>query len=421
MTGIGVPPGSEGIVNMRRWEQTPAEQDLARLRAERGLPPSSPTSPGVRATPFRWIEPSEIPPRRWLFGRHAVGGLISVTGAAGGVGKTNLATVEQLSLISGRDLLGDKPAGPVRCWYIGLEDPLEEYLRRFTAAALHHDIDPKILEDNLFLNSGRDQDFIIAHEGKGGIVIAEPIVAAIIREINARGVGYVVVDPFVASHRVDESANIKIEAVAREWARIAQETGAAIELVHHLRKGAGGVEASADDLRGASALVNAARSVRVLVPMTAEEASDAGVEKRRGFFRVQSVKANLAPAPEDAIWRQIVSVPLGNGGDGPGDWIGVVAAWQWPSALDGMTANDLFRVQRKVADGRWREDVRASNWVGVAVAEVLALNLEEASAKARVKAMLKIWIKNGALKIVQRRDEEARREKPFVEVGQWAV
>ncbi len=44
------------------------------------------------------------------------------------------------------------------------------------------------------------------------------------------------------------------------------------------------------------------------------------------------------------------------------------------------------------------------------------MSLEES--KPRIKAMLDIWIANGALKGV-RRDDRHRKSREFVEVGEW--
>ena len=374
----------------------------------------------VVATAFRWRDPRLIPPREWLFGRHAIRGFVSVTGAPGGLGKTALLTTEVLALATGRDLLGDHLRARAGVWYVGLEDPLEEYERRFAAAMMRHDISADDINDRLFVDSGRDQSFVIATEERGGVCIIEPVVEAIVAEIIAKGIGYLVIDPFVASHRVEESGNTKIDAVARAWARVAQRTGIAIELVHHLRKGAStnGADPTADELRGASALVNAARSVRILVGMTKEEGEKTAIEDRWRMFRVTSVKANLSPRSDAATWRRLASVSLGNGIDGPSDEIGVAEQWTWPDAFQDVSPSDLRRVQQAIAGGTWRESAQASDWAGRAVAEALGLDLADKAARARVGAMLRAWITNDALKIVEGLDGK-RMPRKFVEVAAW--
>lgn len=405
-------PSAERLLNE-------SQHGAARRTDPQYAPPGTAEAPAIiKATPYRWPDPETIPPRRFLFGRHAIRGFVSLTVAGGGTGKTALAMTEALALASGRDLLKDGVLTGAAVWYIGLEDPIDEYERRLAAAALHYGLAKADLQCSLFLDSGRNQNFVMAHEERGALKIVEPVVAAVIRNVLAHEIGLVVVDPFIGCHTVSESDNTKIEKVARLWGRVAEETGCAVELIHHVRKGGAGQEASADDARGASALVNAARSVRILGVMTKEEADQAGVEDRRAYVRVTCGKSNLSPMSDRATWRRLTSVPLGNGI--PGDVIGVASPWKFPEATEGMSVNDLLRVQKAVAEGEWRESSQADKWVGIPVASALGLDIVEAKSKGRVKALLKIWINSGSLKIVERPDEK-RMLRKCVEVGAWAV
>ncbi|WP_085641612.1 AAA family ATPase [Marivita geojedonensis] len=94
--------------------------------------------------------------------------------------------------------------------------------------------------------------------------------------MRLRQIDVLIVDPFVSSHRVNEMDNGKIDLVAKELVRIAEECNCAIELVHHTRK-LNGVEATSDASRGASSLTAAARSARVLQRISPEELEKAGV------------------------------------------------------------------------------------------------------------------------------------------------
>ena len=203
---------------------------------------------------------------------------------------------------------------------------------------------------------------MIATETRNGATIAEPVVDQVKATIRENGIDVFVVDPFVASHAVSENDNTKIDAVARKWAEIADECGCAIELVHHVRKGNGfREEIGPDDARGAGALVAKARSVRVLNGMTKDEGEKAGVDSHRAHFRVDNGKQNLAPPSTVATWFELKSVGLGNGRvDLPADFVGVVARWTWPSALEGLPDDALARVQRALSEGQWREHPRLS-------------------------------------------------------------
>jgi hypothetical protein len=378
--------------------------------------------PGVIATPFTWREPHTIPRREFLFGRHAVRKFVSATAAAGGTGKTALAMAEGIAFVTNRDLLKDHLTTSGREWYIGLEDPLEEYERRVAAIALHYGISPTELNGGLFLDSGRSQDFVLVRDGRSGIIIAEPVVSSIVENITANEIAHVTVDPFVASHSVSENDNMAIDLVVKQWKNIADETGAAIELVHHIRKLAAGEELTADAARGAKALTDAARSVRLLTGMSKEEAERAGVTERRRYFRVVHGKTNLFLPPDEGTWRQLASVSLDNGvGLLPPDYIQVAATWEWPNAFDSVTTADLVAVQDAIARGDWRASPQATDWAGHAVANVLRLDLEKKSDKAKAKTLLDTWVKNGVLQQVTRQDPKRRTNHPFIVVGERAA
>ncbi len=374
------------------------------------------TAAAIRASPFKWIEPAAIPRRQWLYGRHYVRKFISETVAPGAYGKSTLAMTEALAIATGRSLLGVIPDERTNVWIWNGEDPMEELQRRIVAAALHYEIDQTEIEGRFFVDTGRETKIIIAEQTRSGAIVARPIVDAVIATIKANAIGLMIVDPFVASHRVVENDNPAIELVAATWAEIADVTGCAIELVHHARK-TGGAEITVDDGRGGSALLAKVRSARTLNGMTDDEAARAGVENRRAYFRLQNGKANLSPASDKADWYQLESFDLGNGGDGqPSDSVAVVTRWAWPNAFDGVTASDLRAVQAAIAAGRWRESPQAKDWAGHAVASVLKLDATNKAHKAKIAGLLKTWISTGMLIVVEGKD--ARHEtRSFIEVG----
>ncbi|PVE26434.1 hypothetical protein DC522_01335 [Microvirga sp. KLBC 81] len=378
---------------------------------------AEPPAPIV-AAPFQWCDPQRIPMRQWIYGRHYIRKFVSTTVSPGGVGKSSLGVVEALAIATGRPLLGVQPDEQTNVWVWNGEDPLEEMQRRIVAAAIHFGIGPQDLQGRLFVNSGRDTDIAIAEQTKSGTVICGPVVEQVIETIRANKIGLVIIDPFVSSHRVTENDNNAIDRVAKTWAKIADVTGCAIELVHHARK-TGGNEVSVEDGRGAVALLAAARAARVLNPMSEDEAAKAGVENRRLHFRVDNGKANLSPV-DQAHWFKLASVPLGNGPLGSeGDNIGVVTSWAWPDPFADMTVGDLRKVQQAVSQGRWRESILARDWVGKAVAEVLDLDPQNKAHRSKISNLVKTWIKNGALRLVDEKDE--RREiRTYVVVGEWA-
>lgn len=375
------------------------------------------TGPRVQAIPYDWPAPDEIPPREWLYGRLLIRRFVTATIAPGGVGKSSLTIAEALAMVSVRPLLhGVAPERALNVWMINLEDPIDELHRRIAATAMHYGIGQRDAVGSLYVASGRDTRIVIAEQTRAGFQIVRPIVEALISEISERAIDVLIVDPFVASHRLSENDNTAIDAVAREWAGIADATGCAVSLVHHSRK-TGGAEITVEDARGASALVSASRVARVLNQMSADEAAKAGVENHRAFFRVDNGKSNMAPAGEDATWYQIASVNLGNSGQGEnGDSVGVVQAWKWPNPHEGILTEDLREIQKRLSEGSYRLDVQAKQWAGHIVADVLDLDASEASAKIKIKQLIGAWLKSDHLKIVRAPDNK-RMMKDFLTIG----
>jgi AAA domain len=376
-------------------------------------------SPKLRLTPFEWKDPANLPQRQFLYGRHIFRKYLSALVAPGGVGKTSLVVADAVAMASGRNLIGADPVRRLRIWLWNGEDPRDELERRIAATCHHYGLTKEDIGDRLFLDSGRDMEIILATQGRGGPEVAKPVEEGLINALRAARVDILIVDPFVSAHRVSENDNMAIDLVAKTFGGIAERADCAVELVHHVRK-TNGAEITVEDGRGASALIAAARSVRVLNPMSKDEATNSGVEveRRRFFFRSDIGKANLAPG-EKAVWFNLVSVSLNNGPD-DGDKVGVVTKWEWPNPLDGVTVATLRAVQAEVARSRWRENIQASDWVGIAVARVLKLDPKDKAARKKISGLMKIWISNGMFAVVTGKDRNGE-DRPYVEVGEPAT
>ncbi len=207
---------------------------------------------------YTFPDPASIPRRQWLYGDHYIRGFVSATVAPGGLGKSSLTIAEALAMASGKPLLGVKSRGQFRVWLWNGEDPRDELDRRISAAMQHYGLTPDDVGDRLLVDSGMEQEIVLARETRNGAIIVEPVAGALISALQRKKIDVFVADPFVSSHKVSENDNGAIDLVVKRWAKIAFVTSSSIELVHHVRK-TNGEEVTVEDARGASALVNGTR------------------------------------------------------------------------------------------------------------------------------------------------------------------
>jgi hypothetical protein len=383
-----------------------------------GITPKPAQQPvAIHATRYVWKDAATIRRREWLYGGLLLRKFVSTTISPGGVGKSSLVAAEAMAMVSGKNLLGVEPVSPLNVWIWNLEDPLEETERKIQAAAKHYELEPADI-DRLWVDSGRDQKLVIAGATRNGFVIYQPVVDSLVEEIIKHKIDVLIIDPFVSCHEVTENDNSAMDAVVKEWARVAQRGNCAVHLVHHTRKpmGAEG-EVTTDSSRGASSQTDACWVVRVINRMSEKEATAAGVTNRRLYFRTSNDKDNLNPPVEKADWFKLESVDLGNGDQwGEGDSVGVVTKWELPAALAGLTAADFDKVAAVIRGGKWRQHPAAAAWVGNAIAEALDLDIEDPKDMAKVKRYLGAWIAAKTLIVVERKDEN-RAVRKFVEVA----
>jgi hypothetical protein len=398
-----------------------------------GEPPGNGDARGKRIivpTPYVWREPSKIPLREWLYGKHYIRKYISATFAPGGLGKTSLALVEAIAMAAGRPLLGVPVPKRLRVWYWNGEDPAEETERRIAAILSYFKIPREEIEGWLFTDTGRKTPICIARRQKNDVIFT-PDADALIQAIKQNSIDVFILDPFVKTHNVPENDNGAIDSVARTFAAIADEAGCSIELTHHVRKVSsfGRAEVTVDDGRGAGALKDASRSIRVMNTMAPEEAVGAQVKPKdcKRYFRVDdNAKANMAAPAESATWYKIISVPLFNNPEDSnafGDSVGVVISWKLPGVFAGVPGNALTLVQDTIeAGGPWARNTQAEDWAGYGIADALDLDASDTVQKERVKRMLDAWIETGALKASREPSPKNKsRMRPTVIVGSRTV
>lgn len=379
---------------------------------------------------FEFHTPSDatfvnIPPRPFIYRRHYMRGMVSVTAAAGGSGKSSIVLVEMISIAMGVDLLADRAelaTGPQNVWYHNGEDPEDEIRRRIAAICKHYSIEPAELANRLYWTVGRDCPLIVARELPAGVIAEPKTVVEVIACMKAKTIAVLAVDPFISTHRVSENSNDSMEVVMSQYREISEKAQAAIEAVHHFRK-SNGTEASVDDIRGASAMIGAARSARILCAMSKEEAQKAGVDQaeRRRYIWEGQAKANMYVASDRRTWREMVSIDLENAADPyESDKVGVATHWEFPNSIGTLT-DELFATAigsiRACKDPlRRRVSMLSNGWVGKLICEALDVDAASPTVRAQVGGQIKSWIDRGLLIVDRMHSPRQGREVDFVSV-----
>ncbi len=393
-------------------------------------------APAIAASQWQRTVPL---PRQWLYGHHLQRKMLTGTVSPGGIGKSSLTLVDALSMACGRRLLRHwvhRPKG-LRVWYWCGEDPIDEISRRLEAACIHYDIADQDIGGRLFVDSGRDQPIKIAAQGERGVMVARPVVDALVAQMKEREIDVFYVDPFITCHDVPENDNQAMNAVIDAWRDVANQANAAIELIHHTNKAGGGD--SINDARGASAFRDGIRAGRVLAPMALEEGAQLGLdpaEVTRIFRSMDGAKANMSLRSGASSWFRMESVRLENGTDEypDGDSIGVCTAWTPPNAFEGITLNDLARVQSAIEARETPPAEKSTNydWVGYVVAEVLGFDVgepgstqknrtsDQARDRRRVSEMIATWQRSDALRTEPMLSKRDGREYRVIVVGEPA-
>jgi RecA-family ATPase len=370
-------------------------------------------------TPYNMFNALTLPKREWVYGYDYIKKYISVTASAGGIGKSSLINVEAIAIATGRPLLGVAVKQQTNVWVINLEDPISEMQMRTIAAMQHYNIKPEEIKGRLFMDGEDTMQITLAAESRDGLITNDDLLAHITRKVKENNFGAVILDPFVSAHLVNENNNGSIQAVVAMLRKLARDTNSSVQLVHHIRKG-NGDDATIDSVRGAGSLIGAARAARVINRITPDDAMALGVDEHEalGIFRVDDGKANLAPPSDKATYRRMQSVEIANG-----EHIGVATEFKLPDLFDGVTADNARNVQKLVSEAEanqtpYKANVQAKQYVGHAVAEELKLDMEKPGDKAKVKAIVKQWMKTNVLKAAEMYDKRQGRDVQCVVVGE---
>jgi hypothetical protein len=303
--------------------------------------------PMVALTVIRtpWVE-EDIPTRPWLAPGYFLRGAVTMLSGMGSAGKSSLFVAWSTAAALGRRFgkFHTHDAKPLRVINYNVEDDADEQRRRYSAMARQLGVPiAKILENLLIVTPAQIGTLLVST--RDGKTIANTTAMNELEDlIEQFEPDLALMDPFVELHTSEENDNTAIRAVMARFRSMCtmHEIGAGI--LTHTRKGPA-TPGDPDQIRGASAIVGAARVALTLTVMSEEEANKLCIppDLRRDYFRLDGAKKNYSRI-EEAEWFQRLEYELDNGDR-------VAMPSPWTPTLPTSTPELLSQLHDLVAKG----------------------------------------------------------------------
>lgn len=323
---------------------------------------------------------------------------LTVTVAAPKVGKTLLALAEAVDMATGGKLglYGGEEYDPRRVLYYCAEDSAAILQGRAIGVLKTFDVDDP---ENLFLLSGLDKNIRLMTQGRNGGVLDEKSFKKLERQIVARRIDVLVLDPLQNLNEAEET-NVNFLVLGKRLLELAKETNIAIHVIHHTRKPAQGEVLSMYSGRGGSSLPGVARIFRTLGPLTDKEAKDLGIDKPWRYFGVTSIDANhVNTESQRDKWFE----KIGHDFETCGESVPVPKPWSKRPGEEDYAL--LTAVQDKLP---LRVNRRAEEWIGHVIKEVRP--------EADVDATVSRWLAAGYIR-EQQLPDALRKKRPHYVIG----
>lgn len=371
-----------------------------------------PGAQALRVDVEAWDE-AQIPRRAWVVPGFLMRGAVTVLSGPGSAGKSMLVVAQSMAIALGRPFGRFRPLWAGRVLVYNVEDDQDEQRRRFSAAMRVFGSTPAEIAPSIIR---------VGPEQIGTLMRVDPLTkrlspTAALGEmeqlIAEQKPDAVFLDPFVELHDSDENDNTAIRAVMAKLRGMAQRFECAVCVLHHARKGATAMAGDPDSLRGASAIVGAARVVLTVLTMDEKEADKLGIppEQRRLYFRLDGAKSNYAVV-EDAEWFQRVPYELANG-----ETVAAAEPWEPPSAQAQVSTVDLNRALDAIDKGPedgvlYTASTRGGSdrWAGKPLMDLCGMTEKQA------RSQVAVWVRNGLLRETMFTHPKQRKEKAGVRV-----
>ena len=310
-------------------------------------PIAEPVSDALPLAPIGMIDPMSLTPPQIIHGLDYIAGTISLTVAAGGVGKSLMMIYEACQMAS----------QGIRVMLLMLEDDPNEVRRRIHACLTFHSLNTGRVAENLIILTNEARLTMATTEHNKPVAVHAGRLRDAIKQF---GVKVVIADPFVQTHEMNENDNGQINFVADQFRSIAKELQVAIMLVHHTRKGSE-FGARGENARGASALKDAARSVRELrTPSSTEHATfNIAADKAHEIVVIDHTKANYTKQADMRFMQKVVvDVPCGALTNLP---VATVRPYEIETYEDLVTDEHRERLKQMITHARTTEQAYVQN------------------------------------------------------------
>jgi hypothetical protein len=102
----------------------------------------------------------------------------------------------------------------------------------------------------------------------------------------------------------------------------------------------------------------------------------------------------------------------------------VCTPYKLPDAFEGVSGKDARVIQRLVGNARdagnpYKESSQSANWVGVAVADLIDIDISDKAGRTKVNTIIKTWIKTNVLAVERVVDSKKGREVAIIVPGDW--
>lgn len=253
------------------------------------------------------------PDRKWLLDQLLPLGVVALLAAGGGTGKSLLSLQLAISIATGRPFLGLDVGETGAVLVVAAEDERDELHRRLwciVQAMRDHDeftaADDRRLRERLFIVPRVGENNLLTDVIGNTVSRTEMADRIRLTAEQIPDLKLIVLDPVSRFRGGNENANDAATRFIEVAETLRAETGATVLMPHHMSKDglrAGAERLSAENLRGASALLDGARWAMAMATLPRDLAEKYGVnsDDASRYVRLDAVKNNYAP-PWDGLW-----------------------------------------------------------------------------------------------------------------------